>query len=169
MRQQYRPTSDIWNKTDSFPIAQFQMTEFTVPYRYDRNGKGRWLPLYIRKDPLSRLLISKSKCNSFNCGQLKKKGIVSELITYNPHQNLISNHCMLELSYWRSSKSFDNFIFIGDFNASTNHNSMMNISDLNGLIKKSYLWSNLLQFRQSNLHWFNFDESSKLLSAQCSL
>ena len=25
---------------DSFPIAQFQMKSFSVPYRYDRNGKG---------------------------------------------------------------------------------------------------------------------------------
>ena len=25
---------------DSFPTAQFQMKGFSVPYRYDRNGKG---------------------------------------------------------------------------------------------------------------------------------
>ena len=26
---------------DSFPIAQFQMKDFSVLYRYDKNGKGR--------------------------------------------------------------------------------------------------------------------------------
>ena len=31
---------------DSFPIVQFQMKGFSVPYRYDRNGKGGGLLLY---------------------------------------------------------------------------------------------------------------------------
>ena len=48
---------------DSFPTAQFQMKGFSVPYRYDRNGKGGGLLLYIREDIQSKLLISKSKCN----------------------------------------------------------------------------------------------------------
>ena len=48
---------------DSFPIAKFQMKGFSVPYRYDRNGKGGGLLLYIREDIQSKLLISKSKCN----------------------------------------------------------------------------------------------------------
>ena len=47
----------------SFPIAQFQMKGFSVPYRYDSNEKGGGLPLYIREDIQSRLLIRKSKCN----------------------------------------------------------------------------------------------------------
>ena len=36
---------------------------FSVLYRYDRNGKGGGLLLYIRDDIQSKLLISKSKCN----------------------------------------------------------------------------------------------------------
>ena len=48
---------------DSFPAAQFQMKGFSVPYRYDRNGKGGGLLLYIREDIQSKLLISQSKCN----------------------------------------------------------------------------------------------------------
>ena len=35
---------------DSFPLAQLQMKGFSVPYRYDRNGKGGGLLLYIRED-----------------------------------------------------------------------------------------------------------------------
>ena len=48
---------------DSFPTAQFQTKGFSVPYRYDRNGKGGELLLYIREDIQSKLLIRKSKCN----------------------------------------------------------------------------------------------------------
>ena len=48
---------------DSFPTAQFQMKGFSVPYRYDRNGKGGGLLLYICEDIQSKLLISKSKYN----------------------------------------------------------------------------------------------------------
>ena len=68
---------------DSFPTAQFQMKGFSVPYRYDGNGKGGGLLLYIREDIQSKLLISKSKCNirnCFSCGQFKKKEMVSELL-----------------------------------------------------------------------------------------
>ena len=52
----------------------------------------------------------------------------------NPYQNLISNHleCLNRLID-EHSNSFDNFVFIGDFNIYTNDNSMINFCDLNGL------------------------------------
>ena len=43
---------------DSFPIVQFQMKGFSAPYRYDRNGKGGGLLLYIPENIQSKLLIS---------------------------------------------------------------------------------------------------------------
>ena len=79
---------------DSFPIAQFQMKGFSVPYRYDRNGKGGGFHLYIRDDIQSKLLISKSKCNietlSVAVNLRKREWFLN--CSYNPHQNLISNH-----------------------------------------------------------------------------
>ena len=79
---------------DSFPTAQFQMKDFSVPCRYDRNGKGGGFLRYIREDILSKLLISKSKCNigtlSFSVNLRKRKWFLN--CSYNPHQNLISNH-----------------------------------------------------------------------------
>ena len=47
---------------DSFPTAQFQMKGFSVPYRYDRNGKRSGLLLYIRKD----ICINKSNIETNN-------------------------------------------------------------------------------------------------------
>ena len=48
----------------------------------------------------------------------------------------ISKNCTVQLLCClidEHSGSSDNFIFIGDFNVSTNHNSMINFCDLNGL------------------------------------
>ena len=112
------------------------MKGFSVPYRYNRNGKGGGLLLYIRENMRSKLLISKSKCNiqtlSVAVNLRKRKWFLN--CSYNPHQNLISNHleCLNRLIDEHCS-SFDNFIFIGDFNVSTNHNSMIIFCDLNGL------------------------------------
>ena len=103
---------------DSFPTAQFQMKGFGVPYRYDRYGKGGGLLLYIREDIQSKLLVSKSKCNietlSVSVNLRKRKWFLS--CSYNPHQNLISNHleCLIRLID-EHSNSFDKFIFIGGF------------------------------------------------------
>ena len=104
------------------------MKGFSVPYRYDRNGKGGGLLLYIREDIQSKLLISKSKCNietlSFAVNLRKREWFLN--CSYNPNQNSISNHveCLNRLIDEHRS-SFDNFIFIGDFNVFTNHNSMI--------------------------------------------
>ena len=100
------------------------------------SGKGDGLLLYIREDIQSKLLINKSKCNietlSVAVNLRKRKWFLN--CSYNPNQNLISNHleCLNRLTDEHSS-SFDNFIFIRDFNVSTNHNSMINFCDLNGL------------------------------------
>ena len=70
------------------------MKDFSVPCRDDRNGKGGGFLRYIREDILSKLLISKSKCNigtlSFSVNLRKRKWFLN--CSYNPHQNLISNH-----------------------------------------------------------------------------
>ena len=101
---------------DSFPTAQFQMKGFSVPYRYDRNGKGGGLLLYIREDIKSKLLIKKSKCNietlSVAVNSRKRKWFLN--CSYNPHQKSISNHLeCLNRFIDKHSNSFDNFIFIG--------------------------------------------------------
>ena len=90
------------------------MKGFSAPYRYDKNGKGSGLLLYIREDIQSKLLISKSIYNidtlSVAVNLRKRKWFLN--CSYNPHQNLISNHleCLNRLID-EHSNSFDNFIF----------------------------------------------------------
>ena len=77
----------------------------------------------------------RNKCNietlSVAVNLRKRKWFLN--CSYNHHQNLISNHleCLNRL-FDEHSSSFDNF-FIGNFNVSTNHNSIINFCDLNGL------------------------------------
>ena len=138
---------------DSFPTAQFQMNGFTVPY--ERDGKGGGLLLYICKDIQSKLFISKSKCNietlSVAVNLRKRKRFLN--YPYNPHQNSISNHleCLNHLIDEYGS-SFDNFIFIGDFSVSTNHNSMISFCDLSIL-------RNLINIRTC---YKNFDDLTSI-------
>ena len=112
------------------------MKGYSVPYRYDSNGKGGGLLLYIREDMHSKLLIRKSKSTietlSAAVNLRKRKWFLN--CSYNLNQKSISNHleCLNPLVDKHSS-TFDNFIFIGNFNVSTNHNSIINFCDLNGL------------------------------------
>ena len=68
---------------DSFPTAQFQMKGFSVPYRYDRNGKGDGLLLYECEHIQCKSLISKSKCNiqSLSDAVNLRKEMFTELLT----------------------------------------------------------------------------------------
>ena len=120
----------------SFSISQSQIKGFLVPYSYDRNENSGGLLLYIRENIQSRSLISKSKCNietfSVAINFRKRKWYLN--CSYNPHQNLISNHLeCLNRRIDEHSNSFDNFIFTGDFKVSTNHDSIIYFCDLNNL------------------------------------
>ena len=74
----------------SFRTDQFQMKGLSDPYRYDRNGIGGGLLLYIREAAQSKLLISKSKCNvetlSVAVNLRKRKWFLN--CSHNPYQNL---------------------------------------------------------------------------------
>ena len=117
---------------DYFLTAQFQIKGFSCSYRYDRNGKGGGLLLYIRNDIQSRLLICKSECNietlSVEVNLSRRKWHLN--FSYNPHESQISTHleslnCLIN-DY---SKIFGNLLFIMYFNVSINHNSMVNFND----------------------------------------
>ena len=133
---------------DSFPLAQFRIENLTTPYTHDRNDKGGDLLLYIREDIPSRLLESKSQCNteslSVEINLNKRKGFLN--CSYNPHRNSMSSHleylnCVID----EQSKTCDNFIFIGDFNVGIDKNSMKNLCDINcikSLIKEPTCFKN---------------------------
>ena len=120
---------------DSFPSAQFKIG-FTTQYRYDRNDKGGSLLLYIREDILSRLLQCKSQCNieslSVDINLKKRKWFLN--CSYNRHRNSVSSHLdSLNRAIDEHSKTYDNFIFIGDFTVGIDENSIKNVCNINCL------------------------------------
>ena len=149
---------------DSFPSVQFKIEGFTIPYRYDRNDTGGGLLLYIKEDISSRLLQCKSQCNieslSVEINLRKRKWFLN--CSYNPHKNSISSHleCLNRVIDERS-KTYDSFIFIGDFNIGIDETSMKNFCDINcikSLIKKPICFKNpdknLILINRPNLFWF---------------
>ena len=48
---------------ESFPIGQFIIEGFGVPYRVDRNGIGRGLMLFVRENIPSKLLSAENSPN----------------------------------------------------------------------------------------------------------
>ena len=105
----------------SFPKAQFHIHGFGEPYRFDRNGKGGGILLYIRDDIPSKLIESKMTIEGLfvEINLRKKKWLLC--CSYNPKKSLISNHLKeignnLDLL----SSKYDNYLLMGDFNAEPN-------------------------------------------------
>ena len=105
----------------SFPRAQFHIHGFGEPYRFDRNGKGGEILLYMRDDIPPKLIERKVTIEGLfvEINLRKKKWLLC--CSYNPKKSLISNHLKeignnLDLL----SSKYDNYLLMGDFNAEPN-------------------------------------------------
>ena len=49
----------------SSPIGQFHIHGFSEPYRFDRNGNGGGIPLYICENIPSKLILTKMTMRDF--------------------------------------------------------------------------------------------------------
>ena len=108
------------------------MEGFTNPYRYDGNDNEGDLLLYMREDNPSRLLQCKWQSNIeslfVEINLRKRKCLLSCL--RNPHRNSISKHLKC-LNRWWTWQTYDNFMFIGDFNVGIDENSMKKVCEIN--------------------------------------
>ena len=102
----------------SFPNGQFHIYGFCEPYRFDRNGNGGGIHLYIREDIPSKLILTKMTIEGFfvEISLRKKEWVLCS--SYNPKTSLISKHLNeigknLDLLL----SKYDNFMLIGDLNA----------------------------------------------------
>ena len=83
--------------------------------------------MYIREDILSRLLQCKSQCNieslSVDINLKKRKWFLN--CSYNHDRNSVSSHLdSLNRVIDEHSKTYDNFILIGDFTVGIDENSI---------------------------------------------
>ena len=119
---------------DSFPSAQFMLKNFGIPYRLDRNSNGGGLLLYVREDIPSKFLKVKSDCNIESiCVEVnlrKRKWFING--SYNPNKSFLSNHLeCLNRIIDEYSKLYQNFLFLGDFNASVSEKCLEEFFNLN--------------------------------------
>ena len=61
------------NIDKSFPVGNFLLPEYSVPYRLDCDSKGGGILLYVREDILSNLLVIEKKEIKFTQKQLACK------------------------------------------------------------------------------------------------
>ena len=113
---------------ESFPVGQFLMDGYSVPYSLDRDGNGGGILLYIREDILSKLLSINRNIEGFFVEinlRNKKKWLLS--CSYNRKRAQISNH-LAEISKITDLylTKYDQLFFLGDFNAGLEDTSVKN-------------------------------------------
>ena len=132
---------------NSFPKGQFLIPEYSSPYRFDRNCRGRGIMLYVREDIPSKLLSIKNQpIEGFykEINLRKKKWLLCG--THNPHRNSTGNHLdSLSKNVAVYSSAYDNYIVISDFNIEADSNEMESFCDtfdLTSLIKEPTCYKN---------------------------
>ena len=132
---------------ESFPIGQFLIDGYSVPFRFDRNKNGGGILLYVRDDIPSKILSMNSNIEGFFVEinlHNKKRWLLS--CSYNPKISQISSH-LSELSKNTDIylTKYDQLLFIGDFNAGIEDASMKNFCssyNLRSMINKATCFKN---------------------------
>ena len=133
---------DIWmiaeTKIDAtFPTRQFAIEGFATPFRLDRNENGGGLLVYFRSDIPSHQLNSFKfsdgiECISFEMNLRKKKWVLFSV--YRPptqSQDHLFENLGRALDHY--SETYENFMFIGDFNMTETEEQLKNFLDLYSL------------------------------------
>ena len=136
-------------KLDStFPSNQFTIEGYAAPIRFDRNGRGGGIILYIREDIPARLLktsLPKDFEGFFVELNLRKKKILM-CCSYNPAKSNISSHLsMVGRSLDSYMSSYDNFLVIGDLNSEISEMAMSEFCEtynLQNLVKDPTCYKN---------------------------
>ena len=102
----------------SFPNGQFQIHGYSEPYRFDRNGNGGGILVFICEDIPAKLIDSQMKIKGFfiELNIRTNKWLLS--CSYNPKYSQISHQSKeigKDLDVLKSK--YDNIILMGDFNA----------------------------------------------------
>ena len=111
---------------ESFPLSQFFLDGYSVPFRFDRNRNDGGILLHIRDDLPSKLLSINKNIEGFFVDinlRNKKKWLLS--CSYNPTKMQISNH-LAELSKNTDLylTKYDQLLFLGDFDAGVEDSSV---------------------------------------------
>ena len=132
----------------SFPLSQFILGGFTLPYRLDRTQQGGGIMLFIREGITSKLLNADTSTGIekllVEINLRSKKCLFSD--SYNSHLNSIQNHLVqLSKKFDFYSSKYENFIVLGNFNAemtNTHMEEFCSVYNFKSLIKDPTCFKN---------------------------
>ena len=117
---------------ETFPIRQFCISGFGLPYRLDRNGHGGGILVYIREDIASKVIPMQDSTIESICIEInlrKKKWFLC--FSYNPNKGLISSHLnTIGKTLDVMSSNYENIVLIGDFNVDMSNDYMKDFCEL---------------------------------------
>ena len=119
---------------ESFPLSQFMIDGFSMPYRRDRNAHGGGILVYFRNNITSKLLKIENLPSDIEAIFIEmniksKKWLLC--CTYNPNKSLIENHLrQLQKQLEAFSERYEHFLIMGDFNADVSDPSMTSFCTL---------------------------------------
>ena len=132
---------------ESFPLGQFKVNGFNAPFRLDRNINGGGIMLFVREDIPAKLIASETPPVEGLYVEVKlrkQKWLIS--CSYNPNKSMICQHMeALAKNMDLYSSTYENFIFLGDFNAGMEHSALKdfcNLYSLTSLINRPTCWKN---------------------------
>ena len=119
---------------ESFPLSQFMIDGFSMPYRRDRNDHGCGILVYFRNNITSKLLKIENLPSDIEAifieMNIKSKKYLL-CCTYNPNKSLIENHLrQLQKQLEAFSERYEHFLIMGDFNADVSDPSMTSFCTL---------------------------------------
>ena len=102
----------------SFPNGQFQIHGYSESYRFDRNGNGDGILVFIREDIPTKLIDSQMKIEEFFIELYLRRKKWLLCCSYNSKYSQISNH-LKEIAKALDvlTSNYDNITLIGDFSA----------------------------------------------------
>ena len=132
---------------ESFPLGQFKVNDFDAPFRLDRIINGGGVMLFVREDIPAKVIASETPpVEGFyvEVKLRKQKRLIS--CSYNPNKSMTCQHMKaLAKNMDLYSSTYENFIFLGDFNASMEHSALKdfcNLYSLTSLINRRTCWEN---------------------------
>ena len=118
---------------NSFPISQFTITGYSIPFRLDRTSHGGGILLLVREDIPCKII--KTDCDGnfegifVEINLRKKKMLLS--CSYNPHKSNIANHLKnICKTLDKLHPTYDNLVLLGDFNAEPEEESISEFLNL---------------------------------------
>ena len=121
---------------ESFPLGQFKVNGFNAPFRLNHNSNSGGIMLFVREDLPAKFIASETPPVEGLYAEVKlrkQKLLIS--CSYNPNKSMICQHMeTLAKNMDLYSLTYENFVFLGDFNASTEHSALKDFCNLYSLI-----------------------------------